>query len=178
MSTVMIVLAVVAGIVVLFLLIAAISGKDMIIERSITINRPASEVFDFVSHIRNHEQFSVWHMLDPQMKKEYRGTDGQVGFVYAWDSANDKNVGAGEQEITKLVPGQRVEFHLRFLRPMQNKADATMITTATGDGQTTVQWIFTGTMKFPMNAMKSVFANMLGKQLAAVLDNLKKVMER
>ncbi|MBX2906242.1 MAG: hypothetical protein KF744_09410 [Taibaiella sp.] len=53
-----------------------------------------------------------------------------------------------------------------------------MITSATGNGQTTVQWIFTGTMKFPMNAMKSVFSNMLGKQLAAGLDNLKKVMEQ
>lgn len=172
------VIAVIAAIIVIFLLVAAVSGKEMRIERSIIVNKPVSDVFSFVSHIKNHEQFSVWHMMDPNMKKEYRGTDGEVGFVYAWDSQNDKNVGAGEQEITKLVPGQRVEFHLRFLRPMQNEADATMIVTPTGSGQTTVQWIFTGTMKFPMNAMKPIFSNMLGKQLSTGLDNLKKVMER
>ncbi|MBX2906241.1 MAG: SRPBCC family protein [Taibaiella sp.] len=121
MSIVMTILAVIAAVVALFLLVAAVTGKEMKIERSITVNKPVNEVFNFVSHIKNHEQFSVWHMMDPQMKKEYRGTDGQVGFVYAWDSANDKNVGAGKQEITKLIPDQRVEFHLRFLRPMQMK---------------------------------------------------------
>lgn len=177
MTIIMTILGAVAAIAVLFLLVAAVTGKDMSIERSIAINRPANEVYDFVRHIKNHEQFSTWHMMDPQMKKTYRGTDGQVGFVYSWDSVNDKNVGAGEQEITKLVPGERVEFHLRFLRPMQSEADATMVLSSSANGQTTVQWTFAGPMKFPMNAMKSVLSNMLGKQLAAGLENLKKVLE-
>lgn len=174
----MTILLIIAGIIALVLVLAAISGKDMTIEREITVDRPAAQVFDFVSHIKNHEQFSVWHMMDPDMKKEYRGTDGQTGFVYAWDSSKDKNVGAGEQKITKIVPGERVEFLLRFLRPMQNEAQATMITTAAGSEKTRVQWIFSGTMKFPMNIMKSVFAGMLGKQLAQGLTNLKAVMEK
>jgi len=177
MTIVSTILIILAAVVVLFLLIAAVTGKDMTIERSITINRSAGDVYDFVRHIKNHERFSIWHMMDPQMKKTYRGTDGEVGFVYTWDSANNKNVGAGEQEITKLVPGERVEFHLRFLRPMQNEADSTMVLLPAGNGQTTVKWTFAGPMKFPMNAMKSVFANMLGKQLTAGLENLKKVME-
>jgi len=177
MTILITILGILAAIVVIFLLVAAVTGKDMTIERSITINRPPNDVYDFVRHIKNHEQFSVWHMMDPEMKRTYTGTDGQVGFVYAWDSANDKNVGAGEQETTKLVPGQRVEFHLRFLRPMKSEADSTMVLSSTGNGQTTVQWTFAGPMKFPMNAMKSVLANMLGKQLTAGLENLKKVME-
>lgn len=174
----MTILLTIAAIIISFLLVATVTGKEMSIERSITIHRPASDIYDFVHHSKNHDQFSIWQMMDPQMKKTYRGTDGRVGFVYAWDSANNKNVGAGEQETTNLVPGQRVEFHLRFLRPMKSEADSTMIIGKTENGQTTVQWTFAGPMKFPMNAMKSVFAKMLGKQLAASLDNLKKIMEQ
>lgn len=166
------------AIILLVLVIAAISGKQMTIERSITISAPAQKVFDFVSHIKNHDQFSVWHMMDPQMKKTFRGSDGQVGFVYAWDSANDKNVGAGEQEIVEILPGTRVRFHVRFQRPMKSEAYATMTTTPQTDGTTLVQWTFDGPMKFPMNIMKPIMENMLGKQLAQGLANLKNVLEK
>jgi hypothetical protein len=42
-------------------------------------------------------------MMDPDMKKTYRGTDGTVGFVSEWES-NKKDVGTGEQEIGLKTP--------------------------------------------------------------------------
>ena len=51
--------------------------------------------------------------MDPDMKKTYRGTDGTVGFVSAWDSEKD-DVGKGEQEIIKITDGERIDYELRF----------------------------------------------------------------
>ncbi len=47
------------------------------------------------------------------MKTEYRGTDGTVGFVSAWDSPV-RDAGKGEQEITKIDDGKRIDYELRF----------------------------------------------------------------
>jgi uncharacterized protein YndB with AHSA1/START domain len=177
MSIILIIVAITTGLIVLFLLAAAVTGKEMNITRTITINRPADEVFNFISHLKNHDHFNVWVMMDPGMKKEYRGTDGTVGFVYTWDSSDNKNVGAGEQEIKEVVPGKSIVSELRFLRPMQSVAAATM-TTTTSAGNTTVQWSFNSHMKFPMNAMKPMLQKMLGKQLETGLNNLKSLMEK
>ena len=76
----------------------------MRIEKSVEIRKPSSEVFNYLKYTRNQDNFSVWNMADPDMKKEQSGTDGEVGFLYRWDSQN-KNVGAGEQEITSNYSG-------------------------------------------------------------------------
>ena len=60
------------------------------------------------------------------MKKNYSGTDGQVGFIYSWDSQN-KNVGAGEQEITGIEEGHKIDFELRFKRPMEQSASSAIL---------------------------------------------------
>jgi hypothetical protein len=51
------------------------------------------------------------------MKKEFRGTDGTDGFVYAWDG--NKNAGSGEQEIKRITDGDRIDLEIRFARPFR-----------------------------------------------------------
>ena len=77
-------------------------GKEMMIEKNVSINKNISEVFNFLKRTKNQDQFSVWNMKDPNMKKDYSGTDGTSGFVYSWDST-DKNVGAGSQKLQILL---------------------------------------------------------------------------
>lgn len=60
------------------------------------------------------------------MKKGYRGTDGEVGFLSSWDSKNE-NVGKGEQEIMKITPISRLEYELRFFDPFEATHDAYLI---------------------------------------------------
>lgn len=55
--------------------------------------------------------------MDPNMKKDFRGTDGTVGFVYAWDG--NKKAGKGEQEIKKITEGERVDVEVRFEKPLK-----------------------------------------------------------
>lgn len=170
-------LIVIATIVVLLLIVALISGKEMIIERMVEINKPLAEVFDYVKFVRNQDNFSVWNMADPERKKEFQGVDGNIGFIYSWDSPTNKNVGAGEQEITGIVEGKQIDYEIRFFRPMENVAKASFVFTAVSPGQTNVLWGFYSKTKFPMRIMKALFQKMLGKDLEKSLQNLKKLLE-
>lgn len=170
------------GIVVLIALILIIgifTKKEYTVERSIVINKPKQEVFDYIKSLKNQNEFSVWARMDPNMKKEYHGTDGTVGFVSSWDSES-KDVGKGEQEITKIDDGNRIDFALRFIKPMEGNATAYMTTEQAAENQTTVKWAFEGKMGYPMNTML-LFMNMdkmLGPDLEQGLVNLKEIMDK
>ena len=178
MSTLVIILVIIGAVVAAVLFTALFTGKEMNIEKTITINRPLQQVFDYIKFVKNHDNFSVWAMMDPEMKKEYRGTDGQPGFVFAWDSSKKKNVGAGEQEIKIINEGKSIEHELRFIRPMQDVAQAKFLFEPVSSNQTRVQWGFYSKMKFPMNAMKPIIQGMLSKNLETGLNNLKTVLEK
>lgn len=173
METLLIILG---AILVIVILAGLLMNKDMVIEKNIVIQKPAHEVFNYIKYIKNQDNFSKWNMTDPTMKKNYSGTDGQVGFIYSWDSQN-KNVGAGEQEITGIEEGHKIDFALRFKRPMEQSASSAMRVTQQADG-THVMWGFYGKSTFPMVLLKSIFQKMLGNDLQTSLGNLKKLLEQ
>ena len=152
-------------------------AKDMIIEKNVSVNKNINEVFNFLKQTKNQDRFSVWNMKDPNMKRDYSGTDGTKGFVYSWDS-KDKNVGAGSQEIKNISEGNRIDYELRFIRPMQNIAASSFILNKIDDNNTSVTWTFQSPTKFPMSLFSPIFKNMLGKQLNQSLQNLKALLEK
>ena len=95
--------------IVLVLIAALFIPKGMMAEREIVINKPKQEVFNYIKLLKNQNNYSKWATMDPAMKKEFRGTDGTVGFVSVWDSENG-NVGKGKQEIKKIIEGDRINF--------------------------------------------------------------------
>ena len=112
------------------------------------------------------------------MKKEFRGTDGTVGAVSFWEG--NKEVGSGEQEITRLVEGSRVESKLRFLKPWKSQSDAYMEVEQVSDGSSRVRWGFSGKNGFPMRLMM-LFMNMdkmVGAEFEEGLGDLKALMEK
>jgi uncharacterized protein YndB with AHSA1/START domain len=168
-----------AVIVVLMLLIGIFVKKDYSVAKEVVINKPRSEVFNYLRLLKNQAKFSVWASADPNMKTEFRGTDGSEGFVSAWDSDN-KNVGKGEQEILKIADGERIDYELRFLKPFKSTSWAYITTTAVDDNHTMVHWEFNGKMKYPSNLML-LFMNMgkmVGNDLDKGLQNLKANLEK
>jgi hypothetical protein len=169
----------IAAVIILLLSIALFIKKDIAVEREIIIDKPNRNVFDYIKHIKNQDDFSKWSKMDPDMKKTYSGTDGTVGFISAWDS-NNKRVGKGEQEIRQIKDGQRIDMDLRFTKPFESQANASMTTEPLSENQTKVKWGFKSKMKYPMNIMK-LFMNMdkrIGKDLETGLSSLKKVLEK
>jgi len=173
------ILVFIVGFVALLLILALFLKKEYGVQREITINKPKLEVFDYLKTLKNQDNFSVWAMRDPKMKKEFRGTDGTIGFVSAWDS-EVKDVGKGEQEIKKITEGERIDFEIRFFKPFETTDNAYMSTDSISENQTKVTWGFNGKMKYPMNLMLLAMNmdEMLGKDLQSGLNNLKANLEK
>lgn len=167
------------AVVALVLLIPAFTKKDYTVERSVVIAQPKAEVFAYLKLLKNQDNFSVWANMDKNMRKSYSGTDGSVGFISSWDS-KDNQVGAGEQEIKKILPGERVDYELRFLRPMKATNQAYMKVESTGDKQTKIFWGFHAKTPYPFNLMLLFFdaEKMIGKAFDEGLVNLKKILEK
>lgn len=90
--------------------------------------------------------------MDDDMETSFQGEDGTVGFVYAWKSEM-QNVGVGEQEITDIIEGKKIETEIRFREPFVSTDQAYMITESTTDGSTTVTFGYNGKMKYPTNLL-------------------------
>lgn len=153
------------------LIMALFMKNEYAVEREITINKPQQEVFNYIKYLKNQDYYSEWVMIDPAMKKEFKGADGTVGFIYGWDG-NDK-AGKGEQEITRLIEGKEVDTEVRFEKPMQGVAYATMKTTAISAVQTKVDWKMKGSNAYPCNFMNLFVDGMLGKDMEKSLVNLR-----
>jgi uncharacterized protein YndB with AHSA1/START domain len=158
---------------------ALFMDESYTIEREISISRPLRSVFDYVRLLKNAEHYNKWVMMDPGMQKSYRGTDGMAGFIYDWDSKN-KQVGKGEQEITRIMDQQRIDYTIRFFRPFQGLAGAAIITSPLSENQTRVQWLFEGKRSYGMRVTHLVLnlKKTLGRDLQTSLENLKRVLEK
>ena len=168
-----------AILVALLLIVPIFTKKQLSVERDVIINKPLGQVYEFVKMLKNQDQFSVWAQKDPEMIKEYRGTDGTVGFVSGWDSKM-KDVGKGEQEIKKITEGERIDYELRFLKPYAITNYADIVFTGVSENQTKVRWGFAGEMKYPMNLFLLLrdMDSLLGKDLQEGLANLKMLLEK
>lgn len=174
----MIILYIILGIIATLLIAGLFVPKGMKATREIVINKPNAEVFNYIKQLKNQDSYSKWGMMDPNMKKEFRGTDATVGFVSAWEG--NKKVGAGEQEIKGIEEGKKLSTELRFIKPFKSVAQATMTTEAVSDNSTKVSWGFEGQMNYPMNVMK-LFMNMekaVGNDFSIGLSNLKTLLEK
>lgn len=172
----LIILYTIASIVGAFLFIALITKREMSLTSEVIISRSQADVFNYIKHIKNQEYYSKWVMADPNSKITYTGVDGTVGFKAAWNSQM-KNVGVGEQEITKITDGVGYDVILRFEKPFKGISYANANTQALSANQTKVITTFSSTTPFPMNLMSAMMKGMLLKDMNENSANLKKVLE-
>ena len=165
-----------AAIILLLLILGLLAPKTYDVSRHIVINAPKNEIFNILRSLKQQDQWSPWAKRDPNMQKEYRGVDGEVGSVSYWNG--NKDVGEGEQEITKIIDGERIEGHLRFLKPWKSESDCYFIT-EDAEKATKVTWGFSGKNKFPFSIMMLFMSmdKMVGKDFEEGLANLKSMIE-
>lgn len=172
------ILIVSAGLVAVFVVFGALAPKEFLVQREITINKPKAFVFEYLRHLKNTDEWSPWDKLDPNIQKELRGAeDGRIGAVYAW--RGNKDVGAGEQVITGMIDGERIDLEIRFLEPMKATNRAFYTTAAEGESATVVTWGMSGDTPFPVNVLTMLFdmRGQIGKQFEEGLTNLKSKLE-
>jgi len=170
-------LYVVAAIVAVIVLLALVAPKTYNVSRSISINKPVTEVFQYLKHIKNQDEWSPWKKKDPNMKQTHTGTDGEIGFVAHWEG--NKDVGTGEQEIVSITENKAINTQLRFYKPWKSQSDAYLTTRVVDDKTTEVVWGFSGVNKPPSNIF-FLFFNMdktVGKDFEEGLADLKRILE-
>jgi hypothetical protein len=170
------ILIVIVVIVAIPFIIALFIKNEYTVEREVSINKLKNEVFNYIKFSKNQDYYNKWVMKDPNMKKNFKGTDGTVGFIYAWDG--NKQAGKGEQEIKKITEGESVDNEIRFIRPFEAIAHTYMTTESLTGNQTKVRWRIVGISPYPMNFMNLFIGNLLGKDLDTSLSTLKSILEK
>src|SRR5215471_16895917 len=107
MTIIITILLILAGIIVLLLLIGLFMRKEHYVKREIVINAPRQKVFDYIRLLKNQDAFNKHAMVDPDRIRDFKGTDGTVGYVYSWKG--DRSAGEGEKEIKNIVEGKSIE---------------------------------------------------------------------
>ena len=175
MNIIITILLVVAGIIALLLIIALFIKREHYVKREIIINATRQKVFDYVRLLKNQDEFNKHAMAGPDRKREFKGTDGTVGYIYAW--SGNKNAGVGEKEIKNIIEGKKIEMEIRFVKPMQATANIIMETESLSDDQTKVSWSNAGTLNYPINIMIPMMEKMLPKEMDSSLSTLKNILE-
>ncbi|MBD3627081.1 SRPBCC family protein [Cyclobacterium sp.] len=178
MKVLKIILIILLVLIAIPLVMAVFIQKDYFVEREITINKPHEEVYNYLSMLKNQDNFSSWSLKDPTMKKTYTGSDGQVGFIAGWESENP-DAGVGEQEIIGIDQGKRIDYALRFKEPFEASDLAYMEFEEVNSNQTKVIWGFEGHMDYPMNAMLAFMdmESLIGNDFEEGLQRLKEILE-
>ena len=176
MSIFIIILLVLAGIIALLLIIGLFMKKEHYVKREIVINAPRQKVFDYIKLLKNQDIFNIHAMVDADRIREFKGTDGTVGYVYSWKG--DRKAGEGEKEIKNIIEGKKVEAEIRFVKPMKVSATIVLETESLSDNQTKVSWSNSGTLKYPINIMIPMMEKNVVKGMDESLLNLKSILEK
>lgn len=169
----LIALLIVVGVILMFVM-----PTDFNVEREVTINKPKSEVHNYVKFIKNQSDWGPWVKKDPEIKLNHTGTDGEVGFISAWESKME-DVGSGEQEIKKITDDQ-IDTEIRFKIPFESTTASYLKLEETDSTKTNVKWGFAGSMPRPWNLMLLMvdMEQEVGKDFEAGLKNLKEILEK
>ena len=172
-----ILLYIIGGLVLLIAVLHLIAPKTYQVDRKIVVSKNIDTVFKSLCSLKEQQIWSPWAELDPDMKVEYKGVDGEVGSTTHW--VGNKDVGEGEQEIMKIEPNSYIETELRFLKPFKSTSTGFLKTKEVADG-TEVTWGFKGENKFPVTVMM-LFMNMeksVGKDFEKGLSKFKAHIEK
>lgn len=170
-----IILGLVAALV-LFLGYVATRDGHFRYERSGVINAPAEKIFPYLSQFKLGSEWSPYEKIDPDMKKTFTGTDGQVGAVMEFEGNSD--AGAGKLEMLKIVPNQAVDIKLTMLKPFhaENLVEYRLSQEA---GGTRFTWGMSGDGGF-MGKLLNVLIDcekMIADQFSEGINNLKTLIE-
>jgi len=151
------------GIVILLLIaVFVVTGyllpKQVHIERSITVERPAAMMFEILNGYRHFNEWSPWAKRDPKALFTISGPESGVGARMSW-SGDPQLVGSGWQQIVASKPYEQINIKLDF--DAQGIADTGFTLVAQGD-ETAITWFFDSDLTEGVNYLDSFLARYFG----------------
>jgi uncharacterized protein YndB with AHSA1/START domain len=172
----LIALAVVAALIIAFVIVVAMQPSTFRISRSATMAAPAAAVFPHVNELKKWQPWSPWMKLDPNAKSTFEGPEGGKGAAMTW--AGNNEVGEGKMTIIESKPNELVRFRLDFYKPMAGTSEAEFTFKPEGEN-TTVTWTMSGTNNFIGRAMCMVMNmdKMVGGEFEKGLASIKTIVD-
>ena len=170
------ILLVLVALVLVFVVVVALQPSEFHIERSVTVDAPASKVFGEVNDFHNWEAWSPWAKLDPNAKVNLEGPEAGEGTAMSW--AGNSEVGAGKMTLVESRPDELVKIKVDFTEPFEGTSGAQFDFKSEGD-KTNVTWSMNDDHNFLEKAMCLIMngKKMVGEQMEQGLTKLKQVSE-
>jgi len=103
----------IVGLVVALLIIGFILPGKIEISKSISMNAPASYVFEEINNLENNAKWSYWNNLyKDNMTVAYGDIKSGVGAISEWDGEES---GKGKMTITESIPDKSIKMDLDFM---------------------------------------------------------------
>jgi len=100
-------------IILIFLSVGLFLPRDIHIERSVSINRPAPLIFAMLNGYASFNTWSPWAARDPSAQYTLSGPATGVGAQMAWEG-DPRLTGKGRQEIIESVPPELIRIRFQF----------------------------------------------------------------
>jgi effector-binding domain-containing protein len=168
-----ILLYIVVALILLFVALNAFLPSEIYVEKSITIEAKAVDVFEQVNNFRNFAKWSPWSKIDPSMKVEYSGEYCGTGAMMNWESDN-QDVGIGSEKITESVQDELIKTEITFAGMNPIFADFKF---EEADGKTTVTWDMKTEMGFFMRWLGLLIGPGIEVMYEEGLADLKKTVD-
>jgi hypothetical protein len=166
----------IVGLIVLILIIGAFQSAEFKVQRSATMDAPASAVFSQVNDFHKWVGWSPWEKLDPNLEKTFEGPESGAGSMYSWKG--NKKVGRGKMTMLEATPSSRIKIQLDFFEPFA-ASNIAEFNFAENAGKTDVTWKMTGKKNYMMKVM-CMFMNMdklVGSDFEKGLAGMKGIVE-
>ena len=156
--------------------LAALKPDEFRISRSVAIKASPERIFPLVNNLRTFATWSPYELMDPNMKRTFKGSESGKGAIYAWDG--NANIGKGQLEISESKPFSLVAIDLGMEKPIAANNLVTFTFEPRGS-ETTVTWAMKGQTPFIGKIMHTIFSmeKMVGGDFELGLSRLKAVAE-
>lgn len=162
------------GLIIFFLIIAALLPKVYNVEKTVIIKKPVAFVMSRVGNLNEYAAWNPWQKSEPGAANDITGDPGTPGHTYAW---HGKKIGVGSLTISS-IDDRHIHFVLEFLRPWKTKAKDNWLFEPWGDDETKVTWQNSGSLPWPIARLMGPIINKnLNHQFSEGLINLKKLCE-
>lgn len=171
------IIAIIVLLLAAFLLYVATLPDHFRVERSLTFQAGAEQIFPLINDFHEWEAWSPWEKADPAVQRTYSGAESGKGAIYAWKG--NKQLGEGKMEILDTQPFNYLRLQINFYKPFaaQNTIEFRL---EEKDGSTVVSHAMYGPSNFMSKLMSLFFSmdKMVGGKFDEGLHSLKNIVEK
>lgn len=165
------------AIITFFAFLHAWARKEFDISRTVVINRPKEEVFNFVRQLKKESLWMPWFNKDFNGVLKYDGEDGKMDALLYWKG--HKHFFEGTQKIVKINLGKIIETRILIVKPLRLVLLEYKGLKEIDENKTKMVWGIRGGLSFPLSVMALIHPvdKAYGNDLEEGLKKIKSILE-